>query len=163
MGRSPERTYPRRYVGSMQEIQVSAVVMRDSRGDVLNVRKRGTTMLMLPGGKPERGESPEQTAIREFAEELGVALSPELLEPIGEFRAAAANEPGHIVVAHVFEHPFVAGVRAHAEIDYLEWIHPSSAPRMDLAPLTTEHVFPALLEQSAHFTPPYDEFVLRRC
>jgi 8-oxo-dGTP pyrophosphatase MutT (NUDIX family) len=146
----------------MQVIQVSAVVMRDPRGYVLNVRKRGTTMLMLPGGKPELIESPAETAIREFREELGIGLDPALLEPLGEFRAAAANEPGHVIVAHVFEHPFVAGACAHAEIDHLEWIHPS-APRADLAPLTIEYVFPALLEQSAHFTPPSDELMLRRC
>jgi len=133
----------------MQVIQVSAVVMRDPRGCVLNVRKRGTSILMLPGGKPELIESPAETAIREFQEELGVTLNPALLTPLGEFRAAAANEPGHTLVAHVFEHPFVAGVHASAEIEYLEWIHPS-APRTDLAPLTIEHVFPALLEQSAH-------------
>lgn len=137
-------------LGVMQVIQVSAIVMRDPRGYVLNVRKRGTTMLMLPGGKPEQTENPAETAIREFQEELGVTLNSELLAPLGEFRAAAANEPGHTLVAHVFEHPFVAGVHASAEIEYLEWIHPS-AIRADLAPLTIDCVFPALLEQSAHF------------
>ncbi|MGK0721453.1 NUDIX hydrolase [Leucobacter sp. W1478] len=126
-------------------IRVSAVVMRDPRGYVLNVRKRGTSMLMLPGGKPENAESPAETALREFREELGVGLDPELLVSLGEFRAAAANEPGHTVLAHVFEHPFVTGVRASSEIDRLEWIHPRS-PREDLAPLTVQHVFPALWE-----------------
>lgn len=137
-------------LGVMQVIQVSAIVMRDPRGYVLNVRKRGTTMLMLPGGKPEQTESPAETAIREFQEELGIGLHPALLKPLGEFRAAAANEPDHTLIAHVFTHPFVAGVRALAEIDHLEWIHPSTA-RTDLAPLTIDCVFPALLEQSAHF------------
>lgn len=128
----------------MNEIVVSAVVMRDAEGRVLNVRKRGTTMLMLPGGKPEPGETADQTAIREFSEELGVALDPAALGFVGEFRAAAANEPGYAVVAHVFEHPFVPGVAVSAEIEQLEWVDPASQ-REDLAPLNTEHVFPALL------------------
>jgi 8-oxo-dGTP pyrophosphatase MutT (NUDIX family) len=125
-------------------IRVSAVVMRDGAGRVLNVRKRGTSMLMLPGGKPEAGEDPSATALREFREELGVELDPRLLGFVGEFRAPAANEPGHEVVAHVFEHPFVAGVAASAEIEVLEWVDPAER-RPDLAPLNTEHVFPALL------------------
>lgn len=122
---------------------VSAVVMRDGEGRVLNVRKRGTAMLMLPGGKPEPGESAAETALREFEEELGVALEPTALRFLGEFRAPAANEPDHEVVARVFEHPFVAGASTNAEIEQLEWVDPSSR-RDDLAPLNTEHVFPAL-------------------
>lgn len=129
------------------EIVVSAVVMRDARGRVLNVRKRGTRMFMLPGGKPEVGEDPATTALREFREELSVALDPASLVPVGEFRAAAANEPGFTVVAHVFEHPHVDGVSAHAEIEALDWIDPAdpaSSVRDDIAPLNTEHIFPAL-------------------
>lgn len=126
-----------------REIRVSAVVVRDAGGRVLNVRKRGTRMLMLPGGKPEPGEGPAETALREFREELGVDLDPALLRFVGEFRASAANEPGHEVVAHVYEHPFVGGVGVGAEIEALEWVDPASR-RDDLAPLNTEHVFPAL-------------------
>jgi len=99
---------------------------------------------MLPGGKPEAGETAEQTAVREFSEELGVELDPGLLSFVGEFRAAAANEPGRDVVAQVFAHPFVDGVAVSAEIEMLEWVDPA-LPRDDLAPLNTEHVFPALL------------------
>ena len=128
----------------MNEIRVSAVVVRDADGRVLNVRKRGTDMLMLPGGKPEAGESAAQTAVREFAEELGVILDEDRLAYLGEFRAAAANEAGFDVVANVFEHAFVEGVTTNAEIEQLEWVDPRT-PRADLAPLNTEQVFPALL------------------
>lgn len=152
LGGHGEITAPDIVVG-MNEIRVSAVVMRDGHGHVLNVRKRGTSMLMLPGGKPEPGETPAATAVREFAEELGTPLDAARLRPLGEFRAAAANEPDHVVVAHVFEHPWVSGVRASAEIEHLEWIDPSR-PRADLAPLTIEHVFPALLEDPSPDTPP---------
>lgn len=124
-------------------IRVSAVVVRDPEGRVLNVRKRGTSMLMLPGGKPETGEDPRDTAIREFREELGIDLDPLRLRGLGEFRSPAANEPGRDVVAHVFEHPYVAVDRPLAEIEHLEWADPTAAhPAM--APLNTEHVFPAL-------------------
>lgn len=124
-------------------IRVSAVVVRDPEGRVLNVRKRGTQSLMLPGGKPEPGEDPRDTAIREFREELGVELDPLRLRGLGEFRAPAANEPERDVIAQVFEHPYVAVDRPLAEIEHLEWADPSAAnPAM--APLNTEQVFPAL-------------------
>ena len=129
----------------MAEIHVSAVVMRDAAGRVLHVRKRGTQMLMLPGGKPESGETAAATALREFAEELGAELDPAQLRFMGEFRAAAANEPGQLVVAQVFIHPHVSGVTACAEIEELAWLDPLSN-RDDIAPLNTEHIFPALLQ-----------------
>ena len=124
--------------------------MRDPHGRVLSVRKRGTTALMLPGGKPEPGEDPRDAAVRECAEELGVALDVTLLRSLGVFETAAANEPGHLLVAAVFEHPFVpaaASAAPRAEIEYLEWVDPALA-REDMAPLNTEHVFPALLAAS---------------
>ena len=124
--------------------------MRDPHGRVLNVRKRGTTSLMLPGGKHEPGEDPRDTAVREFTEELGIALDVTLLRSLGVFETAAANEPGHLLVAAVFEHPFVpaaASAAPQAEIEYLEWVDPALA-REDMAPLNTEHVFPALLAAS---------------
>lgn len=128
-------------------IRVSAIVMRDGAGRVLNVRKRGTSMFILPGGKPEPGEAPNETALREFREEIGVELEPSHLTTLGVFRAAAANEPGHVVEAAVYEHPFVeaAGAAAPlAEIEALVWVDPS-LHRDDMAPLNTEIIFPALL------------------
>lgn len=129
-------------------IRVSAVVMRDAAGRVLNVRKRGTASFMLPGGKHEPNEAPIDTAVREFGEELGIDLDRDLLRPLGVFRAVAANEPGHIVEATVFEHPFVESADAAgplAEIAAVEWIDPAS-DREDIAPLNTDYIFPALLQ-----------------
>lgn len=120
--------------------------MCDSTGRVLNVRKRGTTKLMLPGGKPRASETPEQTAIREFEEELGVALDARHLTSLGQFHANAANETDTTLIADVFEHPYLGGVRTCAEIDHLEWVDPLQN-RDDLAPLTTEHVFPLLMSR----------------
>lgn len=130
----------------MGEIRVSAVVLRDTEGRVLHVRKRGTSTLMLPGGKPEFGETAAQTAVREIHEELGITLHPARLQELGEFRAAAANEAGFEVVADVFEHPYVAGAQVRAEIEQIAWVHPAEI-REDMAPLNTEHVFPLLLEK----------------
>ena len=58
----------------MPDIHVSAAVIVDDTGRVLVVRKQGTTRFMQPGGKPEPGETPSQTLIRELHEELGLRL-----------------------------------------------------------------------------------------
>jgi len=49
---------------------------------------------MLPGGKPEPGESAAKAAVRECAEEVGAVPDPGSSRRIGVFVADAANEPG---------------------------------------------------------------------
>lgn len=110
---------------SQQPIVVSAIVMHNPEGQILHVRKRGTERLMLPGGKPEPGESFAHAAMREFEEELGGSLSEASLTPLGTFRARAANEAGRDVEGHVFAHPLVSFDGPHAEIEHLEWIDPT--------------------------------------
>ncbi|MEL4358975.1 MULTISPECIES: NUDIX hydrolase [unclassified Luteococcus] len=117
-------------------IRVSAVVLRDERGHFLTVRKRGTSMFMFPGGKPEPGEDPAQTALRELHEELGVALDPDRLELIGTFSAAAANEAGHLVESVVFSHPSVPIHGVAAEIEELRWLDATLPFPADQAPLS---------------------------
>lgn len=127
------------------QITVSAVIIRNESGHVLTVRKRGTDLLMFPGGKPEVGESSRQAAVREVAEELGVELQEAALNLLGEFSASAANEPGHHVRATVYEHPFVDVSSPMAEIEHLEWVDPGADdPR--LAPLLRHAVFPTLTD-----------------
>lgn len=128
----------------MPTIRVSAVVLRDDRGAVLTVRKRGSTRFMLPGGKPDAGESAAQTAVREVREELSVHLEPSALQPIGVFRAAAANEPGFDVESAVFEHPPVSVSQPAAEIEEIRWQLLDEPYPTDLAPLLVEHVLPIL-------------------
>jgi hypothetical protein len=128
-----------------EDFLVAAVVLRDDGGRVLLVRKRGTVRYMLPGGKIEAGETPAEAALRELHEEVGAVLDPDVLVLLGEWTAPAANEPGHTVRGHVFEHPWVAGLGARAEIDDLIWLHPDDmVGRDDLAPLLVTRVLPAL-------------------
>ena len=115
-------------------ITVSAVVIRDADGLVLTVRKRGTDRFMHPGGKAEPGESPVRTAVREVAEELGLQLPAERLRSLGRQVTATANEPGHRLVADVFEVPWPVRddqVLARAEIAELRWVDLDSLAGLD--------------------------------
>lgn len=127
-------------------IRVSGVVLRNEAGHVLTVRKRGTSRFMLPGGKPERDEGPEATAIRECAEELGLGLRTTDLSLLGGFRAPAANEVGRVVESTVYLHPLPGEPTASGEIEEVRWLDPRCARSFsDLAPLLSDHVVPALL------------------
>ena len=132
--------------GPVADFVVSAVVIRDERGRILVVRKRGTTRFMLPGGKIEAGETPAEAAIRELREEVGAELRPSDLSLLGDWIAQAANEPDHTVHGTIYEHPWIDGLGVRAEIDELRWLHPEElAARDDIAPLLATCVLPALV------------------
>jgi len=125
------------------DIHVSAAIIHDADGRVLVVRKHGTTKFMQPGGKPEPGESPAQTLARELDEELGLKVDEAGLRPLGRFVSAAANEPGHRVIADAFALTIEADtVTVQAELAELRWITPDEIGTLPLAPLSVEHLLP---------------------
>ncbi|GAA1532420.1 8-oxo-dGTP pyrophosphatase MutT (NUDIX family) [Microbacterium ginsengiterrae] len=127
----------------MPDIHVSAAVITDDADRVLVVRKQGTTAFMQPGGKPEPAESPAQTLARELDEELGLLVDVEDLTPLGRFESAAANEPGHRVIADAFALRIDAdAVTVQAELAELRWITPKEIGALELAPLSLEHLLP---------------------
>lgn len=126
-----------------REIRVSAAVITDAAGRLLLVRKTGTTAFMQPGGKPEPGETAAQTLVRELAEEVGLALAPHDLQPLGEFTASAANEPGFLVVADVFRVDIGEQIPTpDAEIAELRWVTRAEASEIEVAPLAREYFLP---------------------
>lgn len=139
----------------MSLIRVSAVVFINDDKEILTVRKRGTTGFMLPGGKPNPGETFEDAAVREVYEELGLKIPLEGLQELGVFTTAALNEPGMQVEAHVYLAPVIdtswRKVHPLAEIEQIRWVHPVAGNLENQAPLNTQAVFPALAEQLEGF------------
>lgn len=88
--------------------------------------RRGTGAWSIPKGRIEPGETPEVAARREFAEEMGIALSI-ALQPLLEFR----QRGGKRVHAFVGESDF--DVRAHRSNSFeIEW--PPRSGRMERYP-----------------------------
>ena len=126
-------------------IHVSAALIVDAADRVLLVRKAGTDAFMQPGGKPEPGEDAATALVRELGEEIGITVSLADLRPLGTFTAAAANEPGHSLVANVFALD-ADGLEpvCGAEIVELLWLTPAEASARQIAPLTRDHMLPRI-------------------
>ncbi|GGZ08576.1 NTP pyrophosphohydrolase [Novosphingobium colocasiae] len=66
---------------------VAAVALIDGQGHVLMHQRPHSSvhggLWEFPGGKVEAGETPEAAAAREMAEELGIAIDPAALCPVG--------------------------------------------------------------------------------
>lgn len=141
---SPAADSPAADSPAARQIRVSAAVILDADNRLLLVRKAGTTAFMQPGGKPDPGETGAQTLSRELAEELGIHVEPDELRALGTFTAAAANEPGFLVVADVFaadigdQQPAIG-----AEIVELRWVTRADAETLEVAPLARENFLPA--------------------
>jgi 8-oxo-dGTP pyrophosphatase MutT (NUDIX family) len=131
--------------GVQPVITVSAIAFLRADGAVLTVRKRGTDAFMLPGGKPEAGESAVETAVREVREELGIRIAAAELSELGVFETRAANEAGHALRATVFTSRAEVVPVVQAEIEDARWVVPAAAIHdASEAPLNREHVFPLL-------------------
>jgi 8-oxo-dGTP diphosphatase len=125
-------------------IAIVAAVIRDAEGRVLLARKHGTAAFLQPGGKREPGEGDVSALTRELREELGCGVIASSIAPFGTFRAPAANETGREVVAHIYSLRLDGTPRASAEIAELAWVDPAMPGSMVLAPLTRDHILPAL-------------------
>jgi 8-oxo-dGTP diphosphatase len=123
-------------------IEIVAALIRDGAGRVLLVRKRGTAAFMQPGGKRDSGEDDITALAREINEELGCGLVRDSVQPLGEFDAVSANEPGWRVRASLYGLAVTGDIAPKAEIDAMVWIDPAAPPDIPLAPLTRDHVLP---------------------
>ncbi|MEN5075910.1 NUDIX domain-containing protein [Isoptericola cucumis] len=119
---------------------VAAVIVR-ADGRALLVRKHGTTSFMQVGGKIEPGEDPAAALVRECAEEIGLVVDPAQARPLTRRSAVAANEPDHVVDAHVFEVDLPDGfdLQVQAELAEHVWVDPAApvAPH-PIAPLSVD-------------------------
>ncbi|MFG6205446.1 NUDIX hydrolase [Pseudomonas retamae] len=126
----------------MSTIHIAAALLLNIQGQTLLVRKRGTTAFMQPGGKIEADELPVHALARELEEELGLQIDPAQAIFLSQFSAPAANEPGFVVHAQIFQLTIDCAVCPAAEIEEVIWIDPATDPAVELAPLTRDRILP---------------------
>ena len=123
----------------MNVITVAAAIILNQHKQLLLVRKRNTQFFMQVGGKLEPNEAPEQTMIREIAEEISV--NAEIEQFVGRFETRAANEAGHQLISYVYQVNLDQAPQIDAEIAEMKWIDLDDQQTL-LAPLTKEVVIP---------------------
>ncbi|MFJ2536761.1 NUDIX domain-containing protein [Pseudomonas sp. NPDC087614] len=129
-------------VVSPRIIRIAAALLLGADGRTLLVRKRGTTAFMQPGGKIEPHERPLHALARELEEELGLRIDPSQATFLGQFCAPAANEPGFVVQAEIFQLTIDTEVTPAAEIEEVVWVDPATDGDVELAPLTRDLILP---------------------
>jgi 8-oxo-dGTP pyrophosphatase MutT (NUDIX family) len=112
-------------------------------GRVLLCRKRRTTsLLILPGGKIEPGETAEECLSRECREELGdVEVSN--LRYLGDYESSAAGQDDKTVKIELYAGEIEGTPAPHSEIQDLIWFGPEDDAAL-LAPSLRNVIFPDL-------------------
>jgi len=124
-------------------IRIAAALIDDGDGRVFLVRKRGTEAFMQAGGKIDPGETPLQALMRELSEELNFSPPESDTYFLGTFTCPAANEPDHLLEAHLFHvRTGKPDFAIAAELEEAVWTSPEAAERLNLAPFTRDHVLP---------------------
>src|SRR3712207_4763843 len=130
----------------MRLLLVAAVALVDADGRVLLAqRPHGKEMAGLwefPGGKVESGERPEQTLIRELAEELGITVQEACLAPLTF--ASHAYERFHLLMPLYICRRWDGFVQAR-EGQALKWVRPRQLRGYPMPP-ADEPLIPALID-----------------
>ncbi|WOC14607.1 hypothetical protein MP213Fo_00470 [Pseudochrobactrum sp. MP213Fo] len=123
-------------------IHIAAAILMAPDNRILLVRKTGTTAFMQAGGKIEAGETALAALQRELCEELGLNITPDQPQYLGQFSAPAANETGFTVEAEIFRIALDQPVKKAAEIEEIIWVDPLHTAGLNLAPLTEHYLLP---------------------
>lgn len=119
--------------------KIGLLVQKD--GHLLLCRKKeGTRLLILPGGKPEPGESAQQCLRREVREELSVDVAG--AELFGEYSGPAAGEEA-LVHIELYAGTLTGEPSAQGEIEELVWWGPNDN-EAQLAPSLVHYILPDL-------------------
>jgi 8-oxo-dGTP diphosphatase len=118
------------------------LVVREGR--VLLCRKKHTTsLLILPGGRFEAGETAAECLEREVREELGEVTASNL-EYVGTYSDRAAGDETKTVRIELYRGELAGTPRASSEIRELVWFG-AADNRAELAPSLVNRILPDLV------------------
>ena len=123
--------------------KIGLLVIRN--GKILLCRKRhSTSLLILPGGCREPGESVLECLQRELREELGdVTLAS--ADYIGTYSDQAAGDPTKTMQIELYLGEVTGNPAPHSEIAKLVWFAPNSDDWSHLAPSLANKILPDLI------------------
>ena len=123
--------------------KIGLLTVREDGRVLLCRKKRTTSLLILPGGKVEEGETALECLRRELREELG-EVEPRKLEYVGAYTDVAAGAEARTVHIELYRGTLAGEPVASAEIGELVWFGEKDDPAQ-LAPSLRNRVFPDLI------------------
>jgi 8-oxo-dGTP diphosphatase len=134
-----------------QITKVGLAVVENDR--LLLVRKRGTDVCILPGGKPEGDEDDVATLRREIDEELGCRVDETKLVFVGAFTDRVAGLSDTMVTVRLYCGDLVGHPKPQSEIEHLVWFSPQQRTGVRLAPSLDNQIVPLLISRLALSAP----------
>lgn len=126
--------------------KAGGILLKDRK--MLVERSRGKEIYLAPGGKVEADETPEQTVIRELAEEVGLVVTCEQLEFFGTFYAPAATHPEQTIRMDVYlVKDWQGEPKPGAEVEELTWITSDIPAGIPVGSIFAYEVIPRLKER----------------
>src|SRR3989338_7202503 len=126
----------------MAVIRKSALaVVKGSK--LLVVRKGGTRLLLMPGGKLEGSETEIEALHREIKEELGCGIDGASIVFLGTFEDIAADRAAAVSIG-LYSGRLTGKPAACSEIEELVWVAASGHPQ--LSPVIRNRILPFLVE-----------------
>ena len=106
----------------MKEIDKIAWILIE-QGKILGTRTKGRSNFYIPGGKSEKGESDEETLIREIREGLSVSIKEETINYLSTFKAQSDNDKeGILVKMTCYEADYEGTLKPENEIEEMRWL-----------------------------------------
>lgn len=125
-------------------IKYGLLILKD--GKFLINRKFGTDLFLMPGGKPEKGESVENCLVREIKEEHDCEADVSSIKFLGDFEDIAANEPDTIISMKVYLGEIKGEPNVNSEIEEQRWFGRNDDVRV-LSPIIRYKILPILLDK----------------
>ena len=129
----------------MKLIKKSAmVIVKDNK--LLVVRKRGSPDFLMPGGKPERNESPIEALKRELMEEISCEVDSSSIALLGTFEDLTSDGRAKVFI-DLFSGELIGEPKPSSEIEELGWISAADAISPNLTPIIKRQILPFLLQK----------------
>ncbi len=133
----------------MSLIKKSAIaIVVDNK--LLVVKPHNSSYLLMPGGKPEAGESAIAALKREIMEELGCGIDESSLAYLGTFEDVAAGSSAKRVSIDLYSGKLVGTPKPSSEIEELVWISAAeAAANQQVSPIIKNRIVPFLIGKKA--------------
>ncbi len=121
------------------------ILNEDSTAFLVSMNK-GKEHWIMPGGKIEEGETPEDALVREIEEELGCQLDKESLEHFTDYRGPAAGHPGMMVHIKLYGGIMSGTPTPNSEIEKIGWLSKEDAENPVASETIRVHIIPHLVQ-----------------